>query len=240
MRDLVGSVRDMPKKCPRASDDPSLKRQDLTAFPNGCWRDPHLVQCAPAIPIKCFPPRATKQKSMHQSVGEQLGSVDASVHIVPVRSGRGSERLHFIVNLVITSQNILHATQWSNKLPVIYLHDQMGVRMNCRPLQAFELFSSTSANLAAQRTVSMGDQFLSSVGTGENCAVSMSVPNPSPVLDKDRAPMGLDILSSTGARVWRKAPKAFPDSSSALDKLQYAIEVHVSALWPKACWLVRS
>ena len=35
-----------------------------------------------------------------------------------------------------------------------------------------------------------------------------------PALDKNRAPMGPEILSSTGTAVWRKAPKAFPDSSS--------------------------
>ena len=32
----------------------------------------------------------------------------------------------------------------------------------------------------------------------------------------------LEILSSTGAGVWRKAPKAFLDSSSVLDKFQSA------------------
>ena len=31
-----------------------------------------------------------------------------------------------------------------------------------------------------------------------------------------------EILSSTGADVWRKAPVAFPDSSSVLDKFQSA------------------
>ena len=50
----------------------------------------------------------------------------------------------------------------------------------------------------------------------------MRVPNPSPVLDKNRAPMGPEILSSTRAGVWRKAPKGFPDSSSVLDKCQSA------------------
>ena len=44
----------------------------------------------------------------------------------------------------------------------------------------------------------------------------------SPVLDKNLAPMGPEILSSTGAGVWRKAPRAFPDSSSVLDKFQSA------------------
>ena len=68
----------------------------------------------------------------------------------------------------------------------------------------------------------MGDRFLSSAGTGKNRALSMRLPNPSPILDKNRAPMGPDILSST--RVCRKAPKAFPDSSSVLDKFQSAIQ----------------
>ena len=34
----------------------------------------------------------------------------------------------------------------------------------------------------------------------------------------------LEILSSTGAGVWRKAPMPFPDSSSVLDKFQSARE----------------
>ena len=34
--------------------------------------------------------------------------------------------------------------------------------------------------------------------------------------------MGPEILSSTGAGVWRKAPKAFPDSNTVLDKFQSA------------------
>ena len=46
----------------------------------------------------------------------------------------------------------------------------------------------------------------------------MRLPDPSPVLDKNLAPMGPEILSSTGAGVWGKAPMAFPDSSSVLDK----------------------
>ena len=37
----------------------------------------------------------------------------------------------------------------------------------------------------------------------------MRLPDPSPVLDKNRAPMGPEILSSTGAGVWRKAPMHF-------------------------------
>ena len=53
----------------------------------------------------------------------------------------------------------------------------------------------------------------------------MRLPDPSPVLDKDRAPMGPEILSSTGAGVWRKAPMAFPDSSSVLHKFQSATSV---------------
>ena len=68
----------------------------------------------------------------------------------------------------------------------------------------------------------LGDRFLSSAGAGGNCARSMRLPDPSPVLDKICAPIGPKILSSTGAGVWRKAPMAFPDSSSVLDKFQSA------------------
>ena len=50
----------------------------------------------------------------------------------------------------------------------------------------------------------------------------MRLPDPSPVLDKYCAPAGSVLLSSTGAGVWRKAPMAFSDSSSALDKFQSA------------------
>ena len=50
--------------------------------------------------------------------------------------------------------------------------------------------------------------------------LSIRFPDASPVLDKNRAPMGPDILSSTGAVACRKAaPKAIPDSSSVLDKV---------------------
>ena len=51
-----------------------------------------------------------------------------------------------------------------------------------------------------------------------------------PVLDKNHAPRGPEILSSTGAGAWRKAPMAFPDSSSVLDKFQ-------SARWSVLCFL---
>ena len=34
--------------------------------------------------------------------------------------------------------------------------------------------------------------------------------------DKNRAPMGPEIVSITVAGVWRKAPNAFPDSTSVL------------------------
>ena len=64
----------------------------------------------------------------------------------------------------------------------------------------------------------MGGRFLSNAGTGTNCVLSMRVPKPSPVPDKNCAPMGPEILSSAGAGVCRKAPRAFPHSSSVLDK----------------------
>ena len=53
----------------------------------------------------------------------------------------------------------------------------------------------------------------------------MRFPDRSPVLDKNHAPMGPEVLSSTGAGVCRKASKAFPDSSSVLDKFQSAIRI---------------
>ena len=59
-------------------------------------------------------------------------------------------------------------------------------------------------------------------GTERNCVLSMRVPNPSPTLDKNCALMGPEFLSSAGAGVWRKAPKAFPHSNSVLDKFQSA------------------
>ena len=68
----------------------------------------------------------------------------------------------------------------------------------------------------------MGDRFSSSNGTGKNCALPMRLPNPSPLLDKNPGPIGPEILSSTGTGVWRKAPVAFPDSSSVLDTFQSA------------------
>ena len=51
----------------------------------------------------------------------------------------------------------------------------------------------------------------------------MSVPNPSPRY-WIKFVQGPGILSSNGAAVW-KAPEAFPDSNSALDKLQSAITI---------------
>ena len=51
----------------------------------------------------------------------------------------------------------------------------------------------------------------------------MRLPDPSPVLHKDRASMGPEILSNTGSGVWRKAPLAFPNSNSVLDRYQSAI-----------------
>ena len=48
----------------------------------------------------------------------------------------------------------------------------------------------------------MGDRFLSSAGAGGNCGRPMRLPDPSPVLDKSRASMGPEILSTTGAGVW--------------------------------------
>ena len=69
---------------------------------------------------------------------------------------------------------------------------------------------------------------LFSAGAGGDCSRPMKLPDPSPVLDKNCAPIRPEILSSTGAGVWRKAPTAFPDSSSVLDKFQSAICVFPS------------
>ena len=55
----------------------------------------------------------------------------------------------------------------------------------------------------------LGDRFLSSASTGKSCALAMRVPNPSPVLDKNPAPMGPEISSSTGPEVYRKHLRVF-------------------------------
>ena len=69
---------------------------------------------------------------------------------------------------------------------------------------------------------------------GGTCARPMRLPDPSPVLDKSHAPMGPEILFSAGAGVWRKAPKAFPHSSSVLDKFQSAKIARFGALSPSS------
>ena len=78
----------------------------------------------------------------------------------------------------------------------------------------------------------MGDRFLSNAGAGRNCARSARSPDPRPVLNKHRAPMGPESLSSTWAGVWRKAPMAFPDSNSVLDAFQPAIK-NLSPMGPE-------
>ena len=60
-------------------------------------------------------------------------------------------------------------------------------------------------------------------GCWEELCSPYAVPNPSPTLDKNLAPMGPRILSSIGVGVWRKAPEAFPDSNTTLDTFQSAI-----------------
>ena len=70
----------------------------------------------------------------------------------------------------------------------------------------------------------MGDRFLSSAGTGRTCALSLRFADRSPVPDKNPAPMGPEILSS-GAGVCRRAPMAFPDSSSVLINFSLRKEV---------------
>ena len=49
----------------------------------------------------------------------------------------------------------------------------------------------------------IGDRILSNAASRWTCALFMWEPNPSPALDKDRAPLATKILS--GAGVWRKA-----------------------------------
>ena len=44
----------------------------------------------------------------------------------------------------------------------------------------------------------MGDRFLSSAGAGGNCARPMRLPDPSPVVGKNRAPMGPQIYPVLG------------------------------------------
>ena len=63
----------------------------------------------------------------------------------------------------------------------------------------------------------VGDRFLSSAGIGKNCALPMRLPNPKSCTHGSRN------FISTGSGVWRKAPVAFPDPSSVLDKFQSAI-----------------
>ena len=76
---------------------------------------------------------------------------------------------------------------------------------------------------------------MSSAGTGKNAlslSLSMRFPDRSPVPDKNRAPIAPEILSSNGAGAWRKAPMAFPDSSSVLDKFQSANKVILGKFVP--------
>ena len=65
--------------------------------------------------------------------------------------------------------------------------------------------------LVSSRMPWVEDWYLSSPGIGRNCTLPMRVQHPSPVLDKNCAAMDPEILSSTRAGVWRKAPKAFPE-----------------------------
>ena len=72
-------------------------------------------------------------------------------------------------------------------------------RMQIRHFRRFRQsgpFLAGDKSTVYQDTV-LGDRLLSSAGTGKNGTLSMRVP-PSPVLDKNRAPMDPEILSSTG------------------------------------------
>ena len=70
------------------------------------------------------------------------------------------------------------------------------------------------------------ETILSSACTESTCTLPLRLPDPSPMLDKNRAPMGPGFLSSTGGGVWREAPGAFPDSSSVLDNFQVCKAFH--------------
>ena len=69
---------------------------------------------------------------------------------------------------------------------------------------------------------------------GELCLPYETLPDPRPVLDKNRAPVGQKFYPVLGLWVWRKAPMAFPDSSSVLDKFQSATSGFTCATPPHA------
>ena len=75
----------------------------------------------------------------------------------------------------------------------------------------------------------MGARFLSSVGAERSSALPMRVPNCSPGLHANLAPMGPGILS---------APRALPRSNSVLDKFQPAIQEQsiASPDFPRRFW----
>ena len=80
-----------------------------------------------------------------------------------------------------------------------------GVNFYARNFESWRFYvTCCSAPRITNSRPIMGDRFLSSAGAGGNCARPMRLPDPSPVLDKNRAPMGPGILSSTGAGVWRR------------------------------------
>ena len=94
-------------------------------------------------------------------------------------------------------------------LALFSLSTEFSVRKN-----RFFLAAESDRSKLQIATILYGKPIFIRAGTGTTCALSMRVSDPRPVLDKNRAPLNLIILSSAGAGVWRKAPKAFPDSSS--------------------------
>ena len=62
-----------------------------------------------------------------------------------------------------------------------------------------------TANMKRDRSYRM--LVLGRIALSLSLSLSMRVPNPSPALERNCAPMGPDILSSTGAGVWRKASR---------------------------------
>ena len=76
----------------------------------------------------------------------------------------------------------------------------------------------------AYSSICLGDRLLSNAGTGKNGALSMSVPNPSPVKNKKSCTHGSRNLIQYCGR--GQAPKAFPDSSSVLDQFHPETDDH--------------
>ena len=71
---------------------------------------------------------------------------------------------------------------------------QKGPFLQAKEASKVSLWLKRCAHVGLPQNV--GDRFLSSAGAGGECARPMRLPDPSPVLDKNRAPIGPEILSS--------------------------------------------